>query len=100
MTVKVDSRLKPIVPSTATFKTPNKTIVSVNNIKKLGCKMEKWHVVFEVETKFCVLCWWISVASFSPRSLGFDVVPVHVLVVVDETTLGQVFRRFILFFFF
>jgi len=56
MTVKVDSRLKPIVPSTATFKTPNKTIVSVNNIKKLGCKMEKWHVVFEVETKFCVLC--------------------------------------------
>jgi len=57
MTVKVDiSRLKPSVPSTVTFKTLNKTIVSLNNIKRLGCKMETWHVVFEVGTEFCVLC--------------------------------------------
>jgi len=49
MTVKVDiSRLKP----TVTFKTVNKTIVSLNNINRLVCKMETWHVVFEVGTEF------------------------------------------------
>jgi hypothetical protein len=69
MAVKVDiNRLKPYVPSTVTFKTLNKTIVSLNNINRLVCKIETWHVVFKVGTELCAVLMNLSRQLFTTES--------------------------------